>query len=715
MQTHRSFCRICVAYCGLRAQVDEGRLVSVKGDPDHALSRGYTCVKGRRIPDAVNHPDRLRSCRVRSREGQFEDIPSQRAFDEIAERLSDLIETYGPRSVATYTGTGAWGNGATLEIEKAWHRGIGSIMRHSSATIDQQAKMISPWFHGVWGGGAQSFESANVILLIGQNPLVAGQYQAGGPPGYYPTALRQARARGLRVIVVDPRRSELARQADLHLQIIPGEDPTLLAAMIRQLLAEGLEDRDFCDEHVEGVQALKNAVEEFTLDYAAERCGLSAEDIVAATDLFAAGPRGMASSGTGPSMAPHPNLMEHLVQSLNSLCGRWAREGDVVHAPSLLSPDLPRPAQALPSDFLPPDLSPSANYEKSRVRGLRQIFQEMPTAALAEEILTPGEGQVRALIVVGGNPVLAWPDQPKTLRALAKLDLLVVLDVRETPTTSRADYVIASTHFMERAELSLLGDFFYEAPFAQFTERISEPEGDLTEDKTFFVELARRMGTQLELPGGSLDTSDPPDELTLLEMIRPETKVPIREVANHEGGKRFDEIEVRVAPAAEGITARLNVAPQELLTVLFEIRGESRRTAARAAGFDHLLISRRVKHMSNSVGHDLPRSAREPAYNPAYLHPSDLTALGLNSGDLIEIESEDGCVEAIVEAEPEIRSGVVSMSHCYGGDPDTEAPTSQVGSAVAALIAVDHDFDPICGQPRMSAIPIRIRAANWTR
>ena len=176
METRRSFCRICVAYCGLRAEVDGGRLVSVKGDPEHALSRGYTCVKGRRIPEAVNHPDRLRSCRVRNDEGRFQDIPSQRAFDEIAKRLSDLIETHGPRSVATYTGTGAWGNGALLEIEKAWHRGVGSIMRHSSATIDQQAKMISPWFHGLWGGGAQSFESADVILLIGQNPLVAGQY-----------------------------------------------------------------------------------------------------------------------------------------------------------------------------------------------------------------------------------------------------------------------------------------------------------------------------------------------------------------------------------------------------------------------------------------------------------------------------------------------------------------------------------------------------------
>jgi len=705
LETKRTFCRICAAYCGVAADVEQGRLLAVRGDPDHALSRGYSCVKGRRIPDTVNHSDRLRSCLARNSQGELESIESRSALDEIAEKLTEIIDQHGPRAVATYTGTGAWGNGALLEIEKAWHRGIGSIMRHSSATIDQQAKMISPWFHGLWGGGAQSFESADVILLIGQNPLVAGQYQHGGPPGYYPTALRQARQRGLTLLVVDPRRTELARQADVHLQLIPGEDPTLVAAMIRVILDEGLEDATFCNEHVEGVAQLRSAVDDFDLEYAAERCGVPAEQIATAARLFAGGPRGMASTGTGPSMAPHPNLTEHLVQSLNTLCGRWSREGDLVNAPSVLTPYLPRPAQALPSEFLPPDLSPTANHEKSRVRGLRQIFQEMPTAALAEEILTPGEGQVRALIVVGGNPVLSWPDQARTLEALEVLELLIVVDLRMTPTARRADYVIASTHFMERAELTFLGDFFFEKPFSQFTEAISEPVGDLTEETDFFIELARRMGTKLDLPGGPLDPSSPPDTLEFFEMVRPETKVPIAEIARYEGGHIFDELGVRVAPAIEGDEARLDVAPSEMMSVLRSVRNE--RTIPHG-DFTHLLVCRRVKHVTNSVGHDLPRSDREWAYNPAYLHPDDLDELGLTSGDTVEIASEDGSLAAIVEAAEDVRTGVVSMTHCYGGDPDENSDPREVGSAVAALIAVDHDYDPICGQPRMSAIPIKL-------
>ncbi|MCP4905873.1 MAG: molybdopterin-dependent oxidoreductase [bacterium] len=706
METKRTFCRICAAYCGLVADVEKGRLLEVRGDPDHALSRGYSCVKGRRIPETVNHAERLRNCLVRNAQGEFETIESRDALDEIAEKLTEIIDQHGPRAVATFTGTGAWGNGATLEIEKAWHHGIGSIMRHSAATIDQQAKMVSPWFHGLWGGGAQSFESADVILLIGQNPLVAGQYQHGGPPGYSPTALRQARQRGLKLIVVDPRQTELARQADLHLQLVPGEDPTLFAAMIRQVLDEGLEDAEFCAEHVEGIGALRSAVDDFTLDYAAERCGLPADQIREATRLFARGPRGMASTGTGPSMAPHPNLTEHLVQSLNTLCGRWGREGDPVNAPSVLTPDLPRPAQAVPGDFLPPDLSPTANTEKSRIRGLRQLFQEMPTAALAEEILTPGQGQVRALIVVGGNPVLSWPDQARTLAALEALDLLVVLDLRKTPTTRRADYVIASTHFMERAELTFLGDFFFEKPFSQFTDTVSQPAGDLIEEKDFFIELARRMGTKLELPGGLLDPENPPNTLEFFEMVRPASKVPITKIARYEGGHIFDEIELRVAPAIEGLETRLDVAPAEMISVLRNVRNERNE---REDGFTHLLVCRRVKHMVNSVGHDLPRSKNEKSYNPAYLHPDDLDALALTSGDRVGISSEDGSIEAIVEAAKDVRRGVVSMTHCYGGDPAHKAEPQEVGSSVNALIAVDRNYDPICGQPRMSAIPIKLR------
>jgi anaerobic selenocysteine-containing dehydrogenase len=709
MATKRSYCRICAAYCGVRAEVEAGRLMSVTGDPEHALSRGYTCVKGRRLPERVHHPTRLRASWARDEDGTPAPIPTERALDEIAARLSAIIDEHGPRAVATYTGTGCWGDGALREVEKAWHQGIGSVMRFSSASIDQPAKMIFPWHLGMWGGGVQAFETADVILLVGQNPIVSGQYQHGGPP--YPTALREARRRGLKMIVIDPRCTELARQADVHLAPVPGEDPTLLAGMLRVILEEERHDAAFCNEHVRGLDALRKAVAPFTPDYVAQRAGVEAGSMIAAARLFAQGPRGSASTGTGPSMAPRPNLMEHLVQCLNTVCGRWGREGDAVNAPSLLTPMLPRPAQALPEEFMPPEMSRIGNTERSRIRGLQQVYHEMPTAALADEILTPGDGQVRALIVVGGNPVLAWPDQPRTVRALRALDLLVCIDIRSTPTTERADYVIAGTHFLERPELNMLGDYFFEKPFAQFTDAVCEPEGDVLAEWRFFTGIAERMGTPLELPGGRLDPEALPDPVALYELCCPAPKVPIREIAEHPGGY-LSEIDVRVSAPIPGVEARLDLAAAPMLQELAEVRGDPDREPGRygvGGAFTHLLISRRVKHMQNSIGQDLRRGERERAYNPAYLHPDDLAELGFVDGELVEIESEDGRIAAVVEAEADLRRGVVSMAHGYGGDPESEADPRQVGSATPALVSVEHDYDPISGNARQSAIPVRLR------
>ncbi|MBK7170182.1 MAG: molybdopterin-dependent oxidoreductase [Gammaproteobacteria bacterium] len=230
-------------------------------------------------------------------------------------------------------------------------------------------------------------------MLIGTNPLISAFHVHGGPPGFCPGELRRAqRERGLRVIVVDPRRTETAELADLHLQIRPGEDATLLAGMIRLILAQSLHDRAFCAAHVEGSDMLREAVDGFT-GLVANRTCLSAALVAEAARLFARGPRGVATAGTGPNMAAHPTLTEHLVLCLDTICGRWNREGERVNAPSVLMADIPRPAQAFAPSMLPPEMNPDANLERSRRFGFRQINLEMPTPSLADEILEPGEAR----------------------------------------------------------------------------------------------------------------------------------------------------------------------------------------------------------------------------------------------------------------------------------------------------------------------------------
>ena len=424
--TKVSFCRFCHAFCGIKVDVQEGRVVKVVGDVNNPMYHGFTCVKGRSLPAQHNHPDRLLHTMKRAGDGTFEPVAVQQAIDEIAARLRTIIDETGPRSVALYAGTYSFHYPAGNEAGRGFLNAIGSRMRFSSGSIDQPGKGVARALHGTWSAGPQPFGEADTWLLIGANPAVS---MWGGVPQYDPSRrLRDAKARGMRLIVIDPRRTETAANADLFLQPRPGEDPTILAGLLRVILTEGLHDRDFVDADVEGLDALRAAIEPFTPDYVERRACVPAQLIVDAARMFAAGRRGSVTAGTGPNMAPRGTLTEYLVACLQTVCGRWLRAGEPVPNPYVLLPQRVAKAQA-------DSRIPVSGYgEQLRVRGLGDNPGGLPTAALADEILLDGDGRVRALFAVGGNPVAAWPDQLKTLDAMHSLDLLVCLDIKMSAT-----------------------------------------------------------------------------------------------------------------------------------------------------------------------------------------------------------------------------------------------------------------------------------------
>ncbi len=714
IETRKSYCRICQAFCAVEVDVDPeaGRLLAVRGDASDPMTGGYTCVKGRQLPDQLADPARLRGSLRRAPDGGFEPIASERAMDEISERLREIVAAHGPRAVASYSGTCAYFNAATLPVLKAWHRGLGSPSYYTSLTIDQPAKIVAVARQGVWGAGTHSFASADVALVIGNNPIVSQLAPPSGVTGFDTVRrLNQAKRRGLTLICVDPRRTELARRADLHLQIRPGEDPTLLAGMLRVILSEGLHDAAFCAEHVTGLEALREALEDFEPEYVAERSGVPAAQMIEAARRFAGASRGCATSGTGPDMAPHPNLSEHLIMTLNSVCGRVNRAGEKLDAPGVLSPAVPRPAMAVPPALLPPHLS-LGDGPRSRVRGLRQIFEEMPTPALADEILLGGEGQLRALLVTAGNPILAWPDQRKTLRALQSLDLLVCLDVSLSATARHADYVVAAPLPLERDDVTLFSDIFYEMPYAHYAPAVLAPGFDAVEEWAFFAGLARRMGTPIELPGGALDPERRYTTFEVLELVTHGSRVPLERVRAREGGQLFEDVEVVAEPAPPGNPFRLDVAPQGIPEELRAVRAEPVRRPGHYGEngrFSHLLICRRLRHVMNSVGQGFPQSRAVGTTNSAYLNPADLERLGLAPGEVVEIESEHDAIPAVVEPADDIQPGVVSMAHGFGTSPELEADVAEVGANTGRLVSTETHYDPLTGMVRQSAIPVRLR------
>jgi len=708
VETKKTFCRVCHAACPMEIDIEGGAtIVAVRGDRSDPLFKGYTCIKGRQLADQYHDPARLRGPLRRGPGGTFEPVSSADALDEIATTIAAIVDQHGPRAVASYTGTGAYQNSVGVPIAMAWHKGFDSPSIYTSLTIDQPAHRSSLLRLGAWEAGWQNFTDSDVSLAVGYNPLVSSYGPGSGLQGTDPfVKLREAKARGLKLIVIDPRRSELATQADVWLQVRPGEDPTLLAAITNVILSRGLHDHGFCEAWVEPgqVEALAAAVAPFTVEYAAQRCDVAVADIEAAAELFGAGPRGTAGSGTGPNMAPHGTLMETLALTLNVLCGRVNQAGDTLESPYMLFPGDTRRAQVIP----PSDPTPGAPH---RVRGLRGLADEMMTNALNDEILLEGEGQVRALIVSGGNPVQAWPDQHKTIAAMNALELLVVIDHRMTATAELADYVIAPRGQLERADVPNVMDRRFPEPYTNYTDPVIDSGDDVLNEWEVFAGIAARNGIPIDLPGGRLAVDADLTDGDVIDHVFAEARLPIAEWRENRGV--IHDNPIRVVAADPEAIGRFAVGPDDVLAELAEVRAETTGAelldAYDAERFPFRLVGRRLKHALNSLGSELPGLARVATTNYAYSHPDDLAELGAEAGELLEITSPRSTVVGVAEPDPDIKRGVIAMSHSWGGLSVTDEKVRDIGTPTNRLVMSDNGTDRVTGLPIMSAIPVAVR------
>lgn len=711
MKTVKSFCRMCGSACGTVLTLDDAdRLIKVRPDDDNPMSRGYLCYKGLYADEMQNHPDRLLQTVKRQPDGSYRPIDTEVALDEIAGRMADLMADHGKDAIALYTGGSAYLTSTAWMMLPMFRKALGTNANYSTATIDQSAKFVTVERLGAWAAGKHTIDRSDVMMLIGTNPLVA--HSTAGCLTTDPVkTLKREKARGLKLIVIDPRRTETAAFADLFIQPWPGEDATVVAGLIRMILAEGWIDQTFVDRYVEegGMTRLWQAVEPFTPDYVAGRAGVDAGELRAAAELFATGGRGSVYSGTGPSMAPHANLNEHLIELLNVICGRYRREGEPVEDVAILMP--PRPATAM----VVPPMRGFAAVPPGRIRGAGQLFGERMTSTLPDEILTPGEGQVRALFNAGGNPASSFPDQEKTVKALKSLDLLVSIQPFMDTTARLADYVFAPKLQYERADIPMyIYDMsFFPKSWAQYTpEIVKPPEGaQLVDDWYVFWGLAKRLGLTLEYKGEALDMEAAPTTDQLLELRCRGSVVPLDEIKRHPEGKVYD-LDQTVQPAPPDATGRFDVMPDDVFGELQSVvREGGREQRLTKGGFTHQLQVRRVREINNSMAMWVPAVHRRMPTNWAAMHPADLEVLGVAPESTVTIRSEHGAIPAVVRPDETIRPGVVSMTHSWGGLPGEEGD-HEPGVNVNLLISSEHYVEPINAMVRMTAIPVSITPVN---
>lgn len=728
----KSFCRNCGALCSMELSIDNNKIIAVKGDDTASPYGGYMCAKGRASADFHNVVDnndvanngadkktgaenRLLHSLKRDPENNFCTISPASAMDEIAEKISALIAQHGPRSIAFFHGTGAYRSTLGGLLERAFVSEIGSPNFFSTMTIDQSAKWVTSGRMGMMASGKPSTRDIDLAVIAGNNPIVTHQtypFSAGesGAPSKSLTALKE---RGGKIIVIDPRKTETARYADLLIQPLAGHDAAIFAAIAHILLRDNTYNKNFCERFVTQLDKLRAAVAPFTPELAAQRADVPVEQIELAAQWIGEAKRAFIGSGTGPSMSAHSNLNDHMIEVVNALVGGYRRAGDLVRNPGTLKP------RHIYETVVPAGRSWERGA-KCRTVDIGTLYGEFPTALLPQEILTPGPDKIRALIVFGGNPLMALGDPDRAIPAFEDLELLISLDARMNETAQLAHYVIATTQHFERADLSIAGDSLYPEAFAQYAPPILPKPGETIHDWEFFWGIASRMNIPLTLkywnyglnyatiPGGlALDMKHAPSEEEMFRFLCKDSRVPFDELLANPSGVR-PALSSHYVKAMDDNGERLQLCPSDVAAELNIVLNEKPQS-----DFKYQLTCRRILEAMNSAYRDSDRTLKKYPTNWAYMNPLDMQDNQIEENSSVEIESEVGCIRGIARADKGLRRGIISMTHLYGSMEISTDPLKQRGSHTGRLTSLQNYLEPINFMPRFSGIPVNIKVTQW--
>jgi anaerobic selenocysteine-containing dehydrogenase len=671
---HRSFCRFCQALCGIVVRTQGDRVLDVRGDAEHPLSRGYTCPKGRALGAWHHHPDRIDVATVRAGD-RIVQSGWQPTLDDLGARLAHIRDESGPDGIAIFFGTGSSFDAAGGRVAAAFHLALGSRSRYTARTLDTPCR---PLVSDLMGGHpslipAIDHDETTLLVFVGTNPVVSHGHLASLSDPV--VRLRHLASEGREVWVLDPRRTETARLATRHLAVRPGGDYALFAYAIRELLPEA--ERPALETRAEGVDRLERAVAPFDRDTAAAVTGLSPQDL----DDFVAAVRRhrrlAVLTGTGATMAPAANVTEWLTRALQVVTDSFEEPGGLWFNPGFSRGMDQRTIRPSPAE-LRNDPGPQSRPE------LAPRYGELPCSALADEIEA---GNVRALLVVGGNIVNAFPDRARFTRALGLLDVLACVDVVETETTRRASHVLPAAGQLERADIPDYVDQYQNLVASQHTTAVVPCGAERKPVWWIFGQLARRLGIDPMPAGLDVDTATDDD---LLARFAARGALPFEDVVASAtgvvvGGPRRGWVRERVLP-----DGRWRVAPPDLVAQLESLTSDG------AQPHPLVLIPGRQMRTLNSALRDVAAPGGRLDRNTIVLHPDDAAAAGVTEGGEVVVRSRFGSCAGTCRFDDGLRRGVVHIPHGWN-DP-----------GVGFLTSGTKHVDRLTGMPQLTALPVTI-------
>ncbi len=717
-RTHFRTCSLCEAMCGLRIDVDGARITSIRGDEQDPFSRGHLCPKALALKDLHEDPDRLRRPMRRGASG-WQEVSWEVALDEAAQRLHETQRAHGRDSVATYLGNPTVHDHGALLFVPMLLRALRSRNRFSAASVDQLPHALAAYL--MFGHQllipVPDLDRTRYLLVLGANPLASNGSLMTAPD--VRARLRAVQERGGKVVVVDPRRTETARVADEHLFIRPGTDALFLVALVHDLLARGPRLRHL-ERFTSGLDALADAARDFTPERAALHTGIASETIRRIAEELAAADRAVVYGRVGTSTQPFGSLCNWLINALNAISGNLDREGGAMFT---------LPAFDLVGGRRPLAASRGGHGRwTSRVRALPEFAGELPVAALAEEILTPGEGRVRALLTYAGNPVLSTPNGAQVDRALASLDFMVSVDPYLNETTRHAHLILPPTTPLERGHYDLAFHALAVRNTAKYSPPLFEPPEGALHDWRILLGLLERLEV-LERGHGVKTTA----AHRLLRWLGPEGLLDLGlrlgpygaglNVLKRGLGLRALRREPHgidlgpLRPCLPGRLAtrprRLELAPAPFLRDAQRLRERFPAAAAPPSG-ELLLIGRRHLRDNNSWMHNAPTLMTGRQRCTLMIHPDDARARSLADGELAVVRSRTGSVRVPVQVTDELMRGVVSLPHGYGHDRDGVSLTLAVKHRGASLndLTDERELDAPSGTAAFSGVKVDVERAT---
>ncbi|OYN81082.1 molybdopterin oxidoreductase family protein [Mycolicibacterium sphagni] len=734
-RTALRICPLCEATCGMVLTIDEDdRISSARGDREDVFSHGFICPKGASFAELDNDPDRLQQPMVR-RDGELVETSWPEAFAAAAQGLQRVIAETGGASVAVYLGNPNAHTIAGSLYGPVVIKSLGTRQAYSASTLDQMPKHVSC---GYLYGNPLAFtvpdlDRTDYLVVIGGNPLVSNGSLATAAD--FPGKIKALRRRGGKLVVIDPTRTRTAELADRHLAVRPGSDAALLFAVVHVLFDEDLVDLGRLTDHVTGVDRVRAAAQDFPPGAVADHCGVSADEIRTLARELAAAPAAAVYGRIGTSTVQFGTLTSWLVDVVNILTGNLDRPGGVMFASSSIA-GAPRPAR--------PGRGFATGRWRSRVSGHPEVLSELPAVALAEEIETPGDGQIRALITIAGNPVLSAPDGARLQDALGTVSFMVSVDPYLNETTRHADVILPPPPPSRAAHF----DIALSVAMVRNNARYSPPVLPLPDGRPDECEILSRLALIALGMGPDADPTLVDDQVI--------TSTLGKEVADEHSpvaGRSVEEL-VAMLPAGRGYERRLDMmlrlgpfgdgfgadphgltlqkvkdAPHGVdLGPLVPRIPEVLRTASGTVELDpgpiladlprllasltsepgFLLIGRRHLRSNNSWMHNLPALSGGSNRCTLQIHPDDAARLGLE--DMAVVTGSGGKLEVPVEITDAIRPGVVSLPHGWGHtEPGTRMRVAARDPGVNVNNLNDGTLlDPLSGTAVLSALPVEV-------